>query len=257
MPLKTSGGKNQMMIMHVDPHVSELKTVDKKQHHRILVVDDESTIRQLLADCLSDDFRVLEASNGNQALSVMDRENPELIVLDIMMAGMDGFQVLHKIRENSAVPVVMLSARIDPVDKIKALKLGADDYVTKPFVIEELKARIKAILRRNAGNDRPRKIDFDDGYLRIDLTKQRVWVNGQGVELTAKELNLLLTLFINAGTVRNYHSLLKTIWGSEYGTEKESVQAVVKRLRHKIEPDPGNPQYILTVDNIGYRFKDI
>jgi two-component system KDP operon response regulator KdpE len=151
----------------------------------------------------------------------------------------------------------MLSARTDPADKVEAFELGADDYITKPFVIGELKARIKAVLRRNPGKISPDRIDFDDGYLRIELIKKRVRVKGQEVELTPKEFSLLQELFLYAGTVRDYRSLLKTVWGPEYGDEKESVQAVVKRLRSKIEPDPRNPQYILTVNNIGYRFKDI
>jgi two-component system KDP operon response regulator KdpE len=245
------------MTLPFDRQITEEEALDDRERPLILVVDDEMSIRELLVDCLCDDFEAIQAPDGNEALSMVDQASPDLVILDIMMPGLSGFQVLQNIRQTLDTPVIMLSARTDPADKVEAFELGADDYMTKPFVIEELKARIKAVLRRNPdGNSSNRNI-FDDGYLRIELIKRRVWVKGQEIGLTPKEFSLLQELFLHAGTVRDYRSLLKTIWGPEYGDEKESVQAVVKRLRSKTERDPRNPQYILTVDNIGYRFKDI
>jgi two-component system, OmpR family, KDP operon response regulator KdpE len=245
------------MTLQFDRQFTEEEALDDRGRPLVLVVDDEMSIRELLVDCLCDDFEAIQASDGSEALSMVDRVSPDLVILDIMMPGLSGFQVLQQIRQTLDTPVIMLSARTDVTDKVEAFKLGADDYMTKPFVIGELMARIKAVLRRNPGKNSPDRIDSDDGYLRIELTKRRVWVKGREVELTPKEFSLLQVLFLGAGAVRDYRSLLKTIWGPEYRDEKESVQAVVKRLRSKIEPDPRNPQYILTVDNIGYRFKDI
>jgi DNA-binding response OmpR family regulator len=225
---------------------------------RILVVDDEKVIRQLLTDCLSNDFEILEAPNGYEALVIITKTLPDLIILDITMLGLSGFQVLRNIRKNSDIPVIMLSARTDPTDKVESFELGADDYISKPFDIEELNARIRAILRRSASKNKATCTVFSDGRLRIELTKRRVSVEGQEIELTPKEFSLLQELFLGAGMVMDYQNLLKTVWGFEYTKdEKESVRAVVKRLRSKIESDPGNPQYVLTVDGIGYRFKDI
>ena len=189
---------------------------------------------------------------------MIETESPDLVVLDILMPGMSGFQVLRQLRETSDIPVIMLSARTDIVDKIESFELGADDYVTKPFRLIELTARVAAVLRRtetkthNVG-----KATFNDGRLLIDFTKHQVFVDGKDAELTRKEYALLREFVLNAGTLLEYQRLLRDVWGAGYKNEKKLVQAVVRRLRCKIEADLENPQYILAIEGVGYRFKEI
>ena len=224
----------------------------------ILVVDDEENIREAIKDSLSDlGFRVLQAADGNEALNIITKFTPDLILLDIIMPGMSGYQLLRRIPKILDIPVIILSARTDIVDKVEAFELGADDYIPKPFLIEELRARVQAVLRRKTKEPQLTKPDFDDGHLKIVLAKGRVYLENHDIELTKKEFGVLQELVNRAGTIVLYQNLLHIIWGDEYQNEKELVQAVVKRLRLKIEPDPRKPKYILTVDNIGYRFKDI
>jgi DNA-binding response OmpR family regulator len=226
---------------------------------KILIVDDEENIRGLLQEVLQAvGYQTFEATNGAQAIHLFEAESPDLVMLDIAMPGLSGFQVLRQLRKTSKVPVIMLSARIDTIDKVESLQLGADDYITKPFEIEEMTARVEAVLRRSG--EKPGisgKLAFNDGRLMIDLTKRCVALEGKEVELTPKEYSLLRELVLYAGTVLEYQRLLKNVWGIEYEKEKNLVQAVVKRLRSKIEVDPEKPEYILAVDGIGYRFKAI
>ena len=160
--------------------------------------------------------------------------------------------------KNSDIPVIMLSARTDTVDKVESLELGADDYITKPFEIAEMTARVEAVLRRRKTMPRViEKVDFNDGQLLINLAKRRVTLKGEEIELTPKEYELLRELVLNAGTVLEYQRILDAVWGKEYGNAKELVQVTLKRLRAKIEVDPRNPKYVLTISSVGYRFKEI
>jgi DNA-binding response OmpR family regulator len=228
-------------------------------YEKILVVDDIEDIRSLLQEALqANGYSTLEAADGREALSIIETEPPDLVILDIAMPVMSGFQVLRQLRKNSDIPVIMLSARTDTVDKVESLELGADDYITKPFEIAEMTARVEAVLRRRKTMSRViDKVEFNDGQLLINLAKRRVTLKGEAVELTPKEYGLLRELVLNAGTVLEYQRILDAVWGKEYGNAKELVQVTLKRLRAKIEVDPGNPKYILTISGVGYRFKEI
>ena len=225
---------------------------------KILVVEDEQDIRELLQETLrAAGYETFGAANGIEALSLIEAESPDLVILDILMPGMSGFQVLRQLRETSKIPVIMLSARTDTVDKVESFELGADDYVTKPFRLIELTARVAAILRRTVTKTRNvGKIEFNDGRLLIDFDKRQVFVDGKDAELTKKEYELLREFVLNAGILLEYHRLLRDVWGFGYKNEKKLVQAVVRRLRCKIEADPEKPRYILAVEGIGYRFKE-
>jgi len=228
-------------------------------YEKILVVDDIEDIRSLLQEALqASGYHTLEAADGREALSMIEAESPDLVILDIAMPVMSGFQVLRQLRKNSDIPIIMLSARTDTVDKVESLELGADDYITKPFEIAEMTARVEAVLRRRKTiSNVINKVEFNDGQLLIDLAKRRVTLKGEEVELTPKEYELLRELVLNAGTVLEYQRMLDAVWGKEYGNAKELVQVTLKRLRAKIEVDPGNPKYVLTVSGVGYRFKEI
>ena len=228
-------------------------------YEKILVVDDIEDIRSLLQEALqANGYHTLEAADGREALSMIEAESPDLVILDIAMPVMSGFQVLRQLRKNSDIPVIMLSARTDTVDKVESLELGADDYITKPFEIAEMTARVEAVLRRRKTMSRViDKVDFNDGQLLINLAKRHVTLKGEEVELTPKEYELLRELVLNAGTVLEYQRILDAVWGKEYGNAKELVQVTLKRLRAKIEVDPGNPKYVLTISGVGYRFKEI
>ena len=226
---------------------------------KILVVEDEKDIRELLQVTLeAAGYETLKAANGDEALHIIEAESPDLVVLDILMPGMSGFQVLRQLRETSDTPVIMLSARTDIVDKIESFELGADDYITKPFRLIELTTRVAAVLRRTeTKTHNVRKTAFNDGRLVIDFTKHQVLVDGKDAELTRKEYALLQEFVLNAGTLLEYQRLLRDVWGAGYKNEKKLVQAVVRRLRCKIEADLENPQYILAIEGVGYRFKEI
>lgn len=228
-------------------------------YEKILVVDDIEDIRSLLQEALqANEYHTLEAADGREALSMIETESPDLVILDIAMPVMSGFQVLRQLRKNSDIPVIMLSARTDTVDKVESLELGADDYITKPFEIAEMTARVEAVLRRRKTMSRViDKVDFNDGQLLINLAKRHVTLKGEEVELTPKEYELLRELVLNAGTVLEYQRILDAVWGKGYGNAKELVQVTLKRLRAKIEVDPGNPKYVLTISGVGYRFKEI
>ena len=228
-------------------------------YEKILVVDDIEDIRSLLQEALqANGYHTLEAADGREALRIIETESPDLVILDIAMPVMSGFQVLRQLRKNSDIPVIMLSARTDTVDKVESLELGADDYITKPFEIAEMTARVEAVLRRRKTMSRViDKVDFNDGQLLINLAKRHVTLKGEEVELTPKEYELLRELVLNAGTVLEYQRILDAVWGKGYGNAKELVQVTLKRLRAKIEVDPGNPKYVLTISGVGYRFKEI
>lgn len=222
---------------------------------KILVVDDEPKIRMFIrANLEARDYEVHLAQDGAEAVEMAARLMPDVIVLDVNMPRMDGIEACKRIREWSNVPIIILSVREDEKDKVKALNEGADDYVTKPFGIEELLARIRVALRHvGAVTTAPTPI-FTAGDLEIDLARRVVKLRGKAVRLTRTEYELLAYLVSNHGKVLTHRELLNNVWGPEYGNEAEYVRVFVNQLRHKIEDDPSNPQYILTEPRVGYRF---
>ncbi len=226
--------------------------------YRVLVVDDERRMVGFIRLNLEQDgFEVIEAQNGTEALNRLRDSLPDLILLDIMMPDIDGFEVLRTIREISQVPVIMLTAKGEEDDKVKGLELGADDYVTKPFSPRELVSRIKAVLRRGASfeEDEEGVIEVDD-RLRIDFGRREVWVEDELVKLRPTEYRLLYHLVQNAGWVLTHDQILTKVWGYEYRDEPHYVRLYINYLRKKIEKDPANPVYILTERGVGYRFID-
>jgi two-component system KDP operon response regulator KdpE len=224
---------------------------------QILVVDDEPVVGKLLrANLNSTGFKTLMAVNGTEAISVTERELPDLIVLDIMMPEMDGIEVCRRLREWSQIPIIMLSACSDLVDKVRCLKLGADDYLTKPFAKEELLARVNAVLRRTGATQAtPYQASFTCENLEVNFAERRVTLAGRDVKLTPTGYNLLKELVLNADKVLTHNTLLGRIWGPEYGQEKEYLRVFINRLRKELEADPNNPRYITTVPGVGYQFK--
>jgi len=224
---------------------------------RILIVDDElSIIKFLRATLTAKDYEVLTAMNGAEALRVFEGNLPDLVILDITMPEMGGFDVCKRLREWTQVPIIMLSARGDEADKVKCLNLGADDYLTKPFGIEELMARIKAVMRRTkTAAATAGRSSFTCGNIIVNFANRQVTVNGKEVRLTKTEYNLLQELVLNANKVLTHSMLLGKVWGPEYGSEKEYLRVFISRLRKELEPDPINPRYLLTIPGIGYQFK--
>ena len=224
--------------------------------YRILVVDDEPKYVQgirVILQCKG--YQILTAQNGHAAIDLAARENPDLILLDLKMPGLDGYRTCQRIREFSTVPVIMLTALAETSDKVKGLEQGADDYVTKPFSSDELLARVNAVLRRHALADRRTSNSIlEIGELQINLAQRRVFVDGREVELTATEYRLLGELAKQAGQVVSAEYLLEKVWGVGYDGETRLVWRVVHTLRHKIERDPQNPQYIETRTGSGYIF---
>ena len=221
----------------------------------ILVVDDDQAILRLLSTNLrARDYKVTTAMDGEEALEAVERDFVDLIVLDIMMPRLDGVEVCRRLREWSNVPVIVLSANGGEKDKVRCLELGADDYLTKPFGIAELMARIKTALRHggSAKNTPAHPATFTCGDLEINFPLRRVTVAGTEVELTPTEYSLLQHLAINADKVLTHSMLLQSVWGNEYSSEKEYLRVFIGRIRKKLEADPQNPQYIQTVPGVGY-----
>ncbi|MBI2850822.1 MAG: response regulator transcription factor [Chloroflexi bacterium] len=223
----------------------------------ILIVDDEPRVIQLVQTNLEmEGFRVVNAASGYQALEKVSKDLPDLVVLDIMMPEMDGFETLQRIRQISQVPVIFLSVRGQELDQVKGLDLGADDYVTKPFSIKELVSRMKAVLRRTRAkpSGEGQEVVVDD-ELRIDFNQRVVVARGQEVRLRPTEYRLLYQLVTNAGRLLTHGTLLSRVWGPEYRDEDQYVRLYINYLRRKIEKDPKNPKYILSERGLGYRFK--
>ena len=231
---------------------------DQKQPRLILVVDDEARMRRFIRLNLEyDGFKVVEAENGKQALDKLRESLPDLVLLDVMMPDIDGFEVLKMIREISDVPVIMLTAKGEEEDIIRGLEGGADDYITKPFSPRELVSRIKAVLRRvEAVRGTMHGVVEVDDRLKIDFDRREVWVDGKLVKLRPTEYRLLYHLVQNAGWVMTYEQLLMRVWGYEYRDEYHYVRLYINYLRQKIEEDPSHPKYILTERGVGYRFVD-
>jgi two-component system KDP operon response regulator KdpE len=226
---------------------------------RILAVDDEASIRQLLKASLEDKgYEVFTATDGAEALEKVAVELPDAMILDINMPRMGGFETCRQLREWSQIPIIMLSARGDEMDKVTCLGLGADDYITKPFGINELEARVKAVLRRNGANDAvASRSSFASGDLYINFVKRRVAVSGKEVRLTPTEYRLLQELVLNAGKALTYTYLLQKVWGPEYQDETEYLHVFIGHLRRKLNGHPADHEYILTLPGIGYQFKDL
>jgi two-component system KDP operon response regulator KdpE len=220
----------------------------------ILVIDDEPQIRRVMrATLASQGYTVTEARSGEEALEMLRGEQPDLILLDVNLPGMGGLEVCREIRERSDVPIVMLTVRNTEKDKVQALDAGADDYVVKPFGMEELRARIRAALRRASAAEPLAPVDCPD--LRIDFESRKVTVQGRAVRLTPKEFGLLRQLVASAGKPLAHRSLLQAVWGPDYGEETEYLRVFINQLRKKIEPDPRHPRYIHTEPWVGYRFE--
>jgi two-component system KDP operon response regulator KdpE len=225
---------------------------------RILVVDDEERmVRFIRLNLEHDGFQVIEAFNGKQAMNKIRESLPDLVLLDVMMPDIEGFDVLEMIRENNDVPVIMLTAKGEEEDRIKGLELGADDYITKPFSPRELTSRVKAVLRRTTGTKTNESglIQIDD-HLKIDFDRRKVWVDDELIKLRPTEYRLLYHLVQNAGWVITHDQILAKVWGYEYQNEPHYVRLYINYLRQKIEKDPANPKYILTERGVGYRFVD-
>ena len=224
----------------------------------ILIVDDEPRLVQSIQMHLEmEDFRVISANDGYQALEKVVRETPDLVILDVMMPGMDGLATLKKIREISQVPVIFLSVRGEEFDRVRGLDLGADDYMTKPYSPRELVSRIKAVLRRTE----PRSIAGGseivvDPDLQFNLNQRKVIVRGKEITLRPTEYRLLYQLVTNPGKLLTHETLLSRVWGPEYRDDDQYVRLYIGYLRQKIEEDPKNPKYILNERGLGYRFKE-
>ncbi|HEV7128903.1 MAG TPA: response regulator transcription factor [Ktedonobacterales bacterium] len=225
----------------------------------VLVVDDEPKLIDVVRMNLEvEGYRVLEASNGVEALERLQADLPDLVLLDVMMPELDGFETLKRIRVVSQVPVIMLTVRSEETDRIRGLEIGADDYLAKPYSPRELQTRIKALLRRTftPAPARKTRIVVDDD-LTIDFSKHEVLVRGQKVTLRPTEYRLLYHLVNNAGRLMTHDALLSKVWGHEYRDESQYVRLYITYLRQKLERDPAKPRYILTERGMGYRFREL
>jgi two-component system KDP operon response regulator KdpE len=227
-----------------------------EQGKTILVVDDEPRIVEVVSMNLEvEGYQVTAASNGYQALDKVTKDLPDLVILDIMMPEMDGFETLKRIREISTVPVIMLTVKGEETDRVKGLDLGADDYITKPFGPSELVSRVKAAIRRaEMPTPAPKTEIWVDDDLSIDFSRRRVLVRGKEVRLRPTEYRLLYHLVSNAGRILTHETLLRRVWGYEYRDEDQYLWLYITYLRQKLEEDPKHPKYILGERGIGYRF---
>lgn len=240
----------------------EIKEKKTEKQGKILVADDELSILRTLTRNLSrHNYEVITASDGEEALALIEENLPDLIILDIIMPGLNGLEVCRRVREWSQVPIIVLSAVGQEKQKVEALDLGADDYLTKPFGMDELLARVRVALRRasqlkelSKGGGAPSFVDQD---LVIDFARREVTFQGKEVKLTPKQYDLLKYLAQNAGRVITHRAALVNVWGVEYGEESQYLHVFIGQLRHKIEPDPVHPRYILTEPGVGYRFKNL
>ncbi|NQY57053.1 MAG: response regulator transcription factor [Ilumatobacteraceae bacterium] len=224
---------------------------------KVLVVDDEPTVREVVVGYLRrDGHDVAEAADGNTALELLDADPPDLVVLDMMLPGVNGLDILRRIRSSSDIPVIMLTARAEETDRVSGLELGADDYVVKPFSPRELAARVNGVLRRTGGRSvsSPQPLDFGD--LRIEPLSREVTLNGEAVELTPKEFDVLAFLAGSPRQVFSRAELLESVWqSSPEWQDPATVTVHVRRIRNKIENDPEHPRWITTVWGVGYRFE--
>ena len=219
----------------------------------VLAVDDEAGILRLMKlELTAQGFRVMTASNGEEGLRIVEERRPDVVLLDVVMPEITGLEVMRRIRERTNTPIILVTAKDKDADKVRGLELGADDYIVKPFSLEELGARIRAVLRRTSGQDSERVVRA--GEVEIDLTRRLVKRNGELVSVTRTEWLLLQHLASNAGKVILNAELLSKVWGPEYRDDLQYLRVWVSRLRHKLEPEPGNPQIIKTLQGIGDMF---
>lgn len=231
---------------------------------RVLVIEDDLLIQELLNIHLIDlDCEVTKATNGSEGYALFLKETWDLLILDLMLPGMGGLEICKAIRErNKTVPILMLTAKSEEIDKVLGLEIGADDYITKPFSIREFIARVKALFRRsnrateNVIETAGKELIFNNGHLTIDLENHKVLINGKREELTPKEFDLIALLAAKPGKSYTRQTLLSLIWGYEFSGYEHTVNSHINRLRAKIEPDVNNPTYILTTWGVGYRFSD-
>jgi two-component system, OmpR family, KDP operon response regulator KdpE len=225
---------------------------------KILIVDDDTaTLKFVAANLEANNYEPLKARDGKEALKIIEKEFPALLILDVMMPEVDGFEVCRRLREWSQVPIIMLSAKCDEEDKVKCLDMGADDYLCKPFGLDELLSRIRAVLRRSdmfipAKTPPPA---FTSGNLDINFVERRVKTDSCEIPLTVTEFALLQELALNSPKVLTYQLLLQRVWGPEYGDERGYLYVFMRRLRKKLERDPQNPSHILSVRDVGYRLE--
>jgi two-component system, OmpR family, KDP operon response regulator KdpE len=221
----------------------------------VLLIEDEPQMRRFLRAALTGhEYRLVEATSGLEGLSLATSHNPEVVLLDLGLPDIDGFEVTRRLREFTSVPIIVLSARGREEDKVAALDAGADDYVTKPFGMNELLARVRVALRHAQGRE-PDEPVFEQGPLRIDLARREVHVAGALLKLTPIEYRLLTTLAKYAGKVLTHRQLLKEVWGPSHGDDTHYLRVYMAQLRRKVEPDPSNPQLLLTEPGVGYRLK--
>jgi two-component system, OmpR family, KDP operon response regulator KdpE len=226
--------------------------MQRKDQRRILIVDDEPGLRELVRINLEHEgFAVLQAENGVVGLQMIQEEHPDLVILDVMMPEMDGWEVCRKLREFSQLPVLMLTARVQSQDIVTGLESGADDYLLKPFNMDELMARVRALLRRVPSPNRP--VVAAGGEISIDKQKREVLVRGEPVDLTPTEYDLLLMLAEHAGAVMDHEVLLRGVWGQEYTKDNDYLKVYIWHLRRKLEQDPRDPKLLLTEWGVGYR----
>ena len=221
---------------------------------KVLVVDDEPQIRRFLRASLgAHGHTTIEAETAAEAIRLCTTHSPDVVILDLGLPDQDGLAIIKEIREWSTVPIIVLSVRADERDKVDALDLGADDYVTKPFGMAELLARLRAVLRARKGGGEEESPVFQTGGLMVDLAKRQVTVEGRAVKLTKKEYNLLRLLVQHAGKVVTHQQLLHEVWGQAYVEETQYLRVYIGQLRQKIEADPANPRHIVTETGVGYR----
>jgi two-component system KDP operon response regulator KdpE len=219
---------------------------------KILVIDDEAGLRELVRINLEHDgYAVIQAGDALEGLEMVQTQHPDMVILDIMMPDMDGLEACRRLREFSSIPVLMLTARVQSKDVITGLDSGADDYMLKPFNMEELSARVRALLRRIPSPNQP--VNAGNGEITIDKQKREVLVRGEPVDLTPTEYDLLLLLSENAGTVMSHDTLLQSVWGQEYTKDNEYLKVYIWHLRRKVERDPRDPKLLLTEWGVGYR----
>ena len=224
----------------------------------ILVVDDEESYRDALSIALDrEGFSVITAADGAEALAAFDRDHPVLVLLDVMLPKMSGIDICREIRSRSSVPIIMVTAKNAEIDTVVGLEVGADDYITKPFSLRELVARVRALLRRAPIDSvRPTDVDLIEvGAVRLDAARHEVFVNDELTPLTRKEFELLEVFLLNADRVLTRDQLIERVWGSDYYGDTKTLDVHVKRLRAKIEAEPANPERLITVRGVGYRYE--
>ena len=223
---------------------------------RVLVVEDEQSLREPLVYLLEKEgYEVLDAADGNKAIELFKMNNPDIVLLDLMMPGMSGNEVCRVIRQTSNVPVIMLTAKDSEIDKVVGLEIGADDYVTKPYSTRELLARMKAVLRRNSEPTPVTDGLLEGGPVSMDVDRHMVFVNGQKVAMPLKEFELLELLLENRNRVLTRAQIIDRVWGSNYFGDTKTLDVHVKRIRSKIEDDPARPVHLVTVRGLGYKFE--